>query len=502
MVYNNFGCIESIALLYTLLSVFITGGYIGYNLIKDYYKSKISQEYTKKDMSAYSPYYVMHIKIKNLQNYVVNQDIVEHTKIIEQITANLLFKFNGVYGMSSYNNIYILLSRNENMTYSIDKDEIFNNISDTIINNLEEIKNLSVGVYIKNVDIDKHRIGEYFNHVIYQNKFKFMKYLAKKSDVKITYNRNINPHNTKYMNKYFVKYLEQTRIDYITNPVYATHYKCVSDNQVIIFKSELSNIFNNKSDTYVDIDDDIYIDIDNDEFFIEDMIEESCIVVNHHNYDIHYLYNKDSEEDLEESEESEKSEKSEKSEESNTNNDNNNDSLEYYNCRVSRDIDINFSSNVRASSVQDALMKTYNIMCNMSIPNAETLKYEICGNTYMVHQSHFGNNKCHQFILIEQTSNGNSSGESSGESSGDMPPLTGDESQEISQERLNKESENNELVNAFLNYFKQNQIAIHEKLQEQLKQIITEEISQVSQESQDLEEEEVHVGEDDLEDID
>ena len=75
--------------------------------------------------------------------------------------------------MSSYNNIYILLSRNENMTYSIDKDEIFNNISDTIINNLEEIKNLSVGVYIKNVDIDKHRIGEYFNHVIYQNKFKF-----------------------------------------------------------------------------------------------------------------------------------------------------------------------------------------------------------------------------------------------------------------------------------------------------------------------------------------
>ena len=96
MVYNNFGCIESIALLYTLLSVFITGGYIGYNLIKDYYKSKISQEYTKKDMSAYSPYYVMHIKIKNLQNYVVNQDIVEHTKIIEQITANLLFKFNPI----------------------------------------------------------------------------------------------------------------------------------------------------------------------------------------------------------------------------------------------------------------------------------------------------------------------------------------------------------------------------------------------------------------------
>ena len=448
MVYNNFGCIESVALLYTLLSVFITGGYFGYNLIKHYYKSKISHEYTKKDMSNYSPYYVMHIKIKNLQNYVVNKDIEVYTKIIEQVTTNLLFKFNGVYSMSSYNNIYVLLPRNESMSYSVDKEEVFNNISDTIVKNVKEVKNLSVGIFIKYIDIDKHHIGMYFNHVTYQNKFKFMKYLAKNSDVKITYNKNINPHNTKYMNKYFVKYLERTKIDYITNPIYATNYKCVSDNQVIIFKSELSSIVNNKCN--IDIGDiDIDINIDNDEFFIEDIIEESCVIDNPNNYEVHYLDNQDynaydneETEKTEKSSESEKSDKSDKSEESDESeeSDKKDNIYKYYNCSVNREDNIKFMSNIRASNIQDALMKTYNIMCTMGVSNPETLKYEVLNNTYIIHTSQFGDNKCHQFILIEQISNGNSpieqeeNPEENPENDDDMPPLVGELSQDSQDE--------------------------------------------------------------------
>ena len=137
MVYNNLGCIESAALLYTLITFFVAGGYVGYSLIKNYYNCKIKQYYTKKEISKYSPYYVAHIQINNLQNYVVNQDIEEYTKVIEQITTNLLFKYNGVFGMSSYNNIYILLPRNENMTYSTDKEDMSNNIGDSIKNNIK-----------------------------------------------------------------------------------------------------------------------------------------------------------------------------------------------------------------------------------------------------------------------------------------------------------------------------------------------------------------------------
>ncbi len=446
MVYNNFGCIESVALLYTLLSIFVSGGYIGYGLIKYYYACKINQEYTKKEISKYSPYYVAHIKLNNLQKYVVDKDIDEYTKLIEQITTNLLFKFNGVYAMSSYNNIYILLPRKENMTFSVDKEDIFNHISNCITNNIKEIENLSVGVHINYIDIYKNHIGNYFNHVIHQNKFKFMKYLAKNSDVKITYNRNINPNNSKYMNKYFVKYREQTNIDYIKNPVYATHYKCVSDNQAIVFKSELSSIVNNKNSN---IKTDIDIDIDNDDFFIEDMIEESCIIDNTNNYEVHYLDNQDYnayDDDEDEEETEDKDDEDEESDDSEEKEKTNDDSLDYYKCRVFRDDEVSFSSNIRASSVNDALMRTYEVMCNLNIPNPETLKYEIFGNTYMVHQSDFGHNACHQFILIEQTSNGNSAidqeekPDTNSDTSDDMPPLIADSPHE-QQEQCDLEEE-------------------------------------------------------------
>ncbi len=454
MVYNNLGCIESIGLLYTLTSLFVVGGYIGYGLIRNYYNCKIKQEYTKKEISNFSPYYVAHIQINNLQNYVVNHDIEEYTKVIEQITTNLLFKFNGVFGMSSYNNIYVLLPRNENMTYSVDKEIMSNNVGETIKNNIKPHDKYNICVRIKHVDIDKNYIGVYFNHVIHQNKFKFMKYLAKNSDVKITYNRNINPHNTKYMNRYFQKYLERTKIDYITNPVYSTCYKCVSDTEVIVFKSELASIACKKN--YInDNDNDIDIDIDNDDFFTEDIIEHSCIIDNTKNYEIHFVENQEyniyNEENDNESNTSETSEESDESDKENTEEQNKDDTLEYYNCRVTRSDDINFTLNTRASSVQDALMKTYEVMCNMGVSNPETLKYDILNNTYMVHLSNFGHNKCHQFILIEQTTNGVKSIEQEekpdtnmsdgSDTSDDMPPLIADSPQEKKQEQHESEEE-------------------------------------------------------------
>ncbi len=457
MVYNNLGCIESIGLLYTLTSLFVVGGYIGYGLIKNYYNCKIKQEYTKKEISKYSPYYVSHIQINNLQNYVDMKDDKEYTKVIEQITTNLLFKFNGVFGMSSYNNIYVLLPRNENMTYSVDKEDMSNNVGETIKNNIKPHEKYNICVRIKHVDIDKNYIGVYFNHVIHQNKFKFIKYLAKNSDIKITYNRNINPHNTKYMNRYFKKYFDSTNIDYITNPVYSTCYKCVSDNEVIVFKSELTSIVCNKN--YInDNDMDIDIDIDNDDFFTEDIIEHSCIIDNTKNYEIHFVenqeydvYDDDNEENEdEESNTSETSEESDESDKENREEQNNDDTLQYYNCRVTRGDDINFTLNTRASSVQDALMKTYEIMCNMGVANPETLNYYILNNTYMVHLSNFGHNKCHQFILIEQTSNGNSSIEqeekpdTNSDSYDDMPPLIADSPHEHQQQQEQQEQHESE----------------------------------------------------------
>jgi hypothetical protein len=441
------------------VSIFAVGGYIGYGLIKHHYKCKINQYYTKKEISKYSSHYVAHIEIVNLHNYVdkINSD---YTKLIEQITTNLLFKYNGAFGMSSYNNIYVLLPRNENMTYSVDKEDMSNSIGDTIINNIKHQEKYNICVRIKHVDIDKNYIGDYFSNVIHQNKFKFMKYLSKNSDVKITYNRNINPHNTKYMNKYFQKYLDTTKIDYITNPVYSTCYKCINNsdsdeenvNQVIVFKSELTSITGKKKyvSNHHDIDIDIGIDID--DFFTEDNIEQSCIVDNTKNYDIHYVENeeynvydnKTNDNSNDESKDSSNmSETSEESEESEKNKD---DMLEYYNCRVTRD-DINFLLNTRASSIQNALMNTYNVMCNMGVETPETLKYEILNNTYIIHDSQFGNNELHQFVLIEQTSNGNEpieqeeNPDTSSDTSDDMPPLIADSPHDSDKQELRESDE-------------------------------------------------------------
>jgi len=285
--------LDSVVIIYPTIILFSTLLYIGYNCFNSYYESLPQNQSMKKKMSKYV---MVEIKLDNIENYF---DKDNFDMEFEQISTNAMYVTKGLFALSYYNKLYILVEREDMFS---DKEKY---IEDICIMVLDKIKNkindvnclIDINLYITYTNVENNNLGAQIKKIIRRNKLNFMKYISKQSG--INFSKKL-PYTNKNMNKFYKKYSKQCGVNYLESPYYAVCYKRISDKEAVVFKSEL-RMFDQE---------------ELDKFITRQEVSNSEIYENPKMYDSHYVENElynvytdaDSSDNSSESDESEESE--------------------------------------------------------------------------------------------------------------------------------------------------------------------------------------------------
>ena len=226
--------LDSVVIIYPAVILFSTLLYIGYNWLTSYYETLSHNQSMKKKMSKYV---MLEIKLDNIENYF---DEDNFDMDFEQISTNVMYITKGLFALSYYNKLYIVVERKdmflENEKYIEDISlMVLDKINNTINNNNVNYR-IDLNLYITHTNIENNNLGSHIKKIIRRNKLNFMKYISKQSG--INFSKKL-PYTNKNMNKFYKKYSKQCGVNYLESPYYAVCYKRISDKEAIVFKSEL-----------------------------------------------------------------------------------------------------------------------------------------------------------------------------------------------------------------------------------------------------------------------